>query len=352
MKRKRSWLAALLCAVLVLTGLPAAAAADAPSDWAQESVRAARQMGLVPEALDGDYTQPITRAEFCTLAAAVYRNWEAEGLAAAAPEAAGPFSDCDDPDVLLCAALGVVQGMGDGSFAPSQPLQRQQAASMLHRLGTLRTGEDGTTSTPHEFSDEADIAGWARADVAWVYDRGIMTGTGGNAFSPLHAYTREQSIATMLRLYTGQASQPETAQPEETVPEETAPEELPPEPAQPDEPSAPTPPYEVVVEFAGAGASSVYLMDANGMQLLTGFADTGGRFYNINLYHDWAGLQWQTDSGFSWAVCNLQTGQVLENQRLDPTDPAAASATAWSMGPDSWDAAYVLYPDGTYAPLS
>ena len=64
----KKWITAMLAACLLV--IPARAA-DEPSSWAQEAVQAARDAGLVPEELDSAYTQPITRAEYCALAAAV-----------------------------------------------------------------------------------------------------------------------------------------------------------------------------------------------------------------------------------------------------------------------------------------
>ena len=55
---------ALLCALL----LPAAAAADAPSAWANDEVYRALELGFVPEKLQGDYQKEITRAEFAEIA--------------------------------------------------------------------------------------------------------------------------------------------------------------------------------------------------------------------------------------------------------------------------------------------
>ncbi|MFR1150908.1 MAG: hypothetical protein ACLSDM_04905 [Butyricicoccus sp.] len=42
-------------------------------------VNTARNAGIVPEQVDQAYTQSITRADFCALAAAVYRTWEKSG---------------------------------------------------------------------------------------------------------------------------------------------------------------------------------------------------------------------------------------------------------------------------------
>lgn len=66
-------IAAILSAAMLVT---AAAAAEAPSSWAKSAVDTARNAGIVPEQVDQAYTQSITRADFCALAAAVYRTGE------------------------------------------------------------------------------------------------------------------------------------------------------------------------------------------------------------------------------------------------------------------------------------
>lgn len=119
-------IAAILSAAMLVT---AAAAAEAPSSWAKSAVDTARNAGIVPEQVDQAYTQSITRADFCALAAAVYRTWEKSGNVKSVEKTAVSFSDTKDEDVLLCASLGVVNGVGNGKFAPQQQLTRQQAAT-------------------------------------------------------------------------------------------------------------------------------------------------------------------------------------------------------------------------------
>ena len=75
---------------------------------------------------------------FRALAAAVYRTWEKSGNVKSVDKATVSFSDTEDEDVLLCASLGVVNGVGNGKFAPQQQLTRQQAASMLHSSRAIR----------------------------------------------------------------------------------------------------------------------------------------------------------------------------------------------------------------------
>ena len=165
-----------------------------PSSWALESVNAAIAAGIIPENLQAKYTQATTRAEFCALAVALYENVKGVELT----ERTG-FNDTDDINVEKMAALDVVNGVGDGKFAPFEPLTREQAATMLARLANVLgkpMPKDAST-----FADNGAVALWAAEGVGQVQTTGIMTGIDGNLFDPQGAYTREQSIITMMRLF-------------------------------------------------------------------------------------------------------------------------------------------------------
>ena len=282
-------IAAILSAAMLVT---AAAAAEAPSSWAKSAVDTARNAGIVPEQVDQAYTQSITRADFCALAAAVYRTWEKSGNVKSVEKTAVSFSDTKDEDVLLCASLGVVNGVGNGKFAPQQQLTRQQAASMLHRLGNLRKNAKDSVKDrmPHVFADGADIQAWARSDVYWAYNSGVMNGVSGNRFAPNNSYTHEQSIATMLRLYDTKYAEVPSG--------ETAAE------------------YAVVMDDeGGAGArSQMHIENAKGKKLLTDYKDTKGTFENVTLLGVWAGVT--MENGTKYDVVNLKTGEKLEDYRI------------------------------------
>ena len=150
--------------------------------------------GLVPAGLQGGYGQPITRAEFCALGVELYETVKGTEIAQRAS-----FSDTTDMNVQKMAGLGVVNGVGDGTFDPNGQLTREQAATMLSRLaGAMgRPLPAGTAA----FTDSASISSWAADAVGQMQESGVMGGTGDGAFTPQGAYTREQSILTILRLY-------------------------------------------------------------------------------------------------------------------------------------------------------
>ena len=315
-------IAAILSAAMLVT---AAAAAEAPSSWAKSAVDTARNAGIVPEQVDQAYTQSITRADFCALAAAVYRTWEKSGNVKSVDKATVSFSDTKDEDVLLCASLGVVNGVGNGKFAPQQQLTRQQAASMLHRLGNLRKNAKDSVKDrmPHIFADGADIQAWARSDVYWAYNSGVMNGVSGNRFAPNNSYTHEQSIATMLRLYDTKYA------------------------VKDDSTSSTGSKYKITYGILGAGVSQVYLEDAKGNRLLTDYKNTKGEFYDIELFGEWVTLR--ETVAYKHDVHNMKTGETLENYAVSGTDGEQAG---WLRpSPENGGTVYgkdrIIYADGT-----
>lgn len=161
------------------------------SNWAKADVARAREEGLIPVTIPFDLTQNITREQFCELAVALY-----EKVAWTEIKDRKTFSDTKNPSVEKLAAMGVINGVGDGLFAPKRQLTRAQAATILSRLGSLMDLDMSGTYAP--FQDTADS--WAAADIARVYQAHIMNGTSATTFSPESKYTIQQAVVTFLRM--------------------------------------------------------------------------------------------------------------------------------------------------------
>ncbi len=110
------------------------------------------------------------------------------------------FSDTEDLNVQKMASVGVVNGVGDGKFDPEAQLTREQAATILSRLAEA-IGNPMPKNAP-SFTDNHQISDWAYDQVGQVQFAGIMSGVGNNLFAPKDPYTREQSILTIVRLWT------------------------------------------------------------------------------------------------------------------------------------------------------
>ena len=111
-----------------------------------------------------------------------------------------PFTDTSDPVIIQANALGIVNGKGDGKFAPSDPVTRQEAALMLSRVYTRLGGEipkvEATT-----FADNGDVASWAMDAVAFMSGKEIVNGVGGNKFDPQGNASIEQALIIALRMF-------------------------------------------------------------------------------------------------------------------------------------------------------
>lgn len=186
-----------------------AAHADEISAWAAEEVENAVEAELVPAEMQKQYASPCTRQEFCKLIAAVIEKRTAmtvQQLAVCRDAAAVSFADTENQDILACAALGIVNGVGGGKFAPNASIRREEAAAMLYRAANLL---NITENKQHSvFADENDISAYAKAAAAAVSamqsanGKSVMQGVGQNRFAPKAVYTREQSILTAYRLHT------------------------------------------------------------------------------------------------------------------------------------------------------
>lgn len=215
----KRWIAVLLCLLFCIAALPVSAAdVSAPSPWAEYEVGQAIAAGLVPEELQSDYQQDITREEFAQLAVRLcmvklrytggpeqfledYRLYfrdEAGRPVAAVPET---FSDAA-PWGTVASALGIAQGRGDGTFDPEGLITRQEAATMLWRTYRSYTGAAELEEPVEqlEYRDKDRIPAWAAAAVSWADYEGVMEGDSSGSFIPQGHLSREQAILTIYRL--------------------------------------------------------------------------------------------------------------------------------------------------------
>lgn len=171
------------------------------SDWAWETMQQAGEQGLIPSSLSGtDLTAGISRREFAAVAVKFYEVLT--GKSAPAWQEESPFTDTSDADVLLAYGLGIVNGVGDGLFAPDRTLTREQAVVMLGRVwelaedGAVGDGSGLASADLSLFSDSEAIAGYAQPYVGFFVGRQVISGMGNGTFAPKSTMTREQAIKT------------------------------------------------------------------------------------------------------------------------------------------------------------
>ena len=92
----------------------------------------------------------------------------------------------------------LMNGTSTTAFSPNGNMSRAMLATVLYRM----SGE--TAEADSSFRDVSSSAYYAAA-VSWASSKGIVNGTGADAFSPNASITREQ-LAAMLYRYAGEPS--------------------------------------------------------------------------------------------------------------------------------------------------
>lgn len=188
-----------LTAALTLAAPVRAAALSDLSPWAQEAVLAA-EAGLEPPALaDAPAAEPVTRAEFCSIALSLY-----ESLAGCLLDRTDAvwFTDCADPTVNTAYEHGIVAGAGDGTFSPGATISRQDLCVMLANvLNAAGADLGGNLSMLSDYTDGESVSPYARPSVAAMLENDILRGANGQ-LSPKGMASREQALIMSYRLFT------------------------------------------------------------------------------------------------------------------------------------------------------
>ncbi|MCL1819824.1 MAG: S-layer homology domain-containing protein [Oscillospiraceae bacterium] len=169
------------------------------SVWAREGIAAAIAKDFVPDGLYDNYTNIITRAEFCRMAVKWLEYRTGKNIDAILAEKGvsrnpNAFTDTNDQNILAAFALGVTSGIGNNQFNPNGGFTREQAAGMILNVGKV-IGMNTSNIPPSGFADMGDVSPWCVDGVNFVKANGIMQGD-NNKFNPKGVYTREQSILT------------------------------------------------------------------------------------------------------------------------------------------------------------
>lgn len=170
--------------------------------WATWDVQAASEKGLVDKALMGDdYTGPINRLQFCSVAVKLAEKMAGKTIT---PAAAGTFTDTDSEYALKASAAGITTGITPTTFDPYGALTRQQMATFLYRaLQWVKANSDVEytvwDSKLGYYSDAGQIDSWATQSMAFMNALGLIKGTTDTTLSPNGACTIEQALMVAYR---------------------------------------------------------------------------------------------------------------------------------------------------------
>jgi hypothetical protein len=146
--------------------------------------------------------QPLTRAEFAKLAVNAFLTNDAGGRPASPaviPDDAVPFTDIQGhwaaPYISAAYRAGIVNGTSETTFAPDQPVKREDAAVMVWRVAQQRGLSSGSAVQYDEWPDV-----WAMEAVGGVIAHGwygpdAKQTAGVWTYRPRAAMTRQEAAA-------------------------------------------------------------------------------------------------------------------------------------------------------------
>ena len=115
----------------------------------------------------------------------------------------GTFSDVPTGQwyseaVEWAAKHNIVNGVGNGKFAPNTAITREQLATILYRYTTEYKGKSVKSGSLSSFSDADKVADFAKSAMEWAVGTGIITGDNGKLMPQGNA-TRAQAAAMFAR---------------------------------------------------------------------------------------------------------------------------------------------------------
>lgn len=194
----RRFLALTLTLTLLLSALPAAAAAGEPASWAAPAVDYLLDHGVVEQAYASNFQEEVTRREFAYYTVRLYETLSGK----TAPDGQQPFADTDDPWVGKAYGLNLVSGTGEG-YSPEGLVNREQVATLVMRcLNAAQVPYYQGSTDAVSFPDGGDISSWALPDVKRANLIGVMNGVGGGNMAPKMTLTREQCFVLLYNVLT------------------------------------------------------------------------------------------------------------------------------------------------------
>lgn len=164
------------------------------SSWYHEGVRYCIEAGLMDGLGNGIFAPKATLSRGM-LAQILYK-------AARQPSVSenGTFNDVTSNAWYANAVTwanenGIIYGYENGTFCPDIPVTREQFAAMLWRYA----GSPASTASLNIFTDSTNIGAWAVDGLRWAVEQGIIAGKGDGTLDPHSTATRAEAAAMLQR---------------------------------------------------------------------------------------------------------------------------------------------------------
>lgn len=169
-----------------------------PTDWFYGDVEYVFSHGLMDGVGNGMFApyQDTNRAMIVTIL------WRLEGK----HTAAGPLSFTDVPygqwyteAIRWASEKGIVTGYSAQSFGPNDTITREQMAAILYRYAGYKGYNTAARGDLNSFRDCNTVSTWARDAMSWANSEMLINGMPGSLLAPQGSANRSQTAAILHR---------------------------------------------------------------------------------------------------------------------------------------------------------
>lgn len=183
-----------------VTPLPAPVFRDvAPTDWFYTAVTEMARRGVIQGMGDGSFApyEPVKRADFLVL---IMRAGGIQPDMSSTDNFADAGSAYYSGYLAKAKALGYVTGTGNNLFRPEASITRQDMCVMLYRILLAEDRLPQAAGEPMTFTDSADIAPYAQTAIRELSAAGVINGCGGKV-NPLGSTLRCEAAQVLYRIF-------------------------------------------------------------------------------------------------------------------------------------------------------
>jgi hypothetical protein len=166
--------------------------------WAKDSIEALAGRGIINGTGNGRFApgSSVTRAEFLKMLIQAFDLADTNVKCSFSDVKVGAWYY---DSVASAQKLGIVNGKGDGAFGINDKITRQDMAVMAYKAALMVDAKLNMTAQV-QFSDKTQILSYAADAVTAMQKAGIINGVGNGRFAPRDNSTRAQAATIIYRL--------------------------------------------------------------------------------------------------------------------------------------------------------
>ena len=171
---------------------------DVPANhWAKAAIQYVYDNGLMTGVSDSEFAPEATTTR--AMIVSMLARMENVTSAADAGFSDVTADDCYATAVNWAAANGIVSGISDDTFAPNDPITREQLAAMLMKYAQYKGLDTTARADLSHYSDAENISSWANDVLSWAVAEGLLAGVTDDQLQPQGNATRAQVAAILER---------------------------------------------------------------------------------------------------------------------------------------------------------